>query len=284
MRFVRAENEDLIAFPIQRASQAARPYGGETMRLEGKAGVITGAGSGIGRASAILIAREGAGVIVADWNRESAEQTVQMIAADRGRAHFVQTDVSKEEQVQAMVQACLDRFGRLDFLYNNAAIDGLHQGLENYVPDQTLENWNRMLSINLNGVFLGCKHALPEMVKRGGGAIVSTASVAAIRGTPFPVHTYTTAKGGIVALTRALAVTYGAQQVRVNVILPGAVRTNMADNYEQREVREMIERRTPLGRIGEPEDIAYCALYLVSDESRFVTGQMFIVDGGASAA
>jgi NAD(P)-dependent dehydrogenase (short-subunit alcohol dehydrogenase family) len=226
--------------------------------------------------------REGAGVIVADWNRESGEETARMILGEGGRAHFVHTDVSHEEQVQAMVQACLDHFDRLDFLYNNAAIDGMHQGLENYVPYQTLENWNHMLSVNLNGMFLGCKYAIPEMVKRGGGAIVSTASVAAIRGTPFPIHTYTAAKGGIVALTRALAVTYGAEQVRVNVILPGAVRTNMADNYENQEVRELIERRTPLGHILEPEDIAYAALYLVSDESRFVTGQMFVVDGGAS--
>lgn len=254
------------------------------MRLAGKAGVITGAGSGMGRASAVLFAREGASVVVADWNREWGEETVRMIRAEGGRAHFAHTDVSKEEQVRAMIQASLDQFGRLDFLYNNAAIDGLHQGVENYVPDQTLENWNYMLSINLGGVFLGCKYAIPEMSKRGGGSILHTASIAAVRGTAFPVHTYTAAKGAMVALTRALAVTYGPENIRVNVILPGAVRTNMSDNYENPDIREFMESHTPLRRIGEPEDIAYCALYLASDESRWVTGQMFIIDGGASVA
>lgn len=252
------------------------------MRLSHKAGVITGAGSGIGRASAILFAREGAGVVAADWNREWGEETVRMIRSEGGRAHFVHVDVSKDDQVQAMIQSTLDRFDRLDFLYNNAAIDGLHQGVENYVSEQTLENWNYMLSINLGGVFLGCKYAIPEMVKRGGGSVLSTASIAAVRGSNFPVHTYTAAKGAIVALTRATAVTYGPEGVRVNVILPGAVRTNMSDNYENPEIREFMEQQAPLRMVGEPEDIAYCALYLASDESRFVTGQMFVVDGGAS--
>ncbi len=254
------------------------------MRLEGKAGVVTGAGSGMGRASAVLFAREGAGVIVADWNRDWGEETVRMIRGDGGRAHFVHTDISKEDQVRAMIQASLDQFGRLDFLYNNAAIDGLHQGVENYVTDQTLEHWNYMLSINLGGFFLGCKYAIPEMIQRGGGSILSTASTAAVCGSTFPVHTYTAAKGAIVSLTRALAVAYGPQKVRVNVILPGAVRTNMSENYENPEIRQFMEDQAPLRMVGEPEDIAYCALYLASDESRFVTGQMFIVDGGISAA
>ncbi|MFQ5665558.1 MAG: SDR family NAD(P)-dependent oxidoreductase [Candidatus Binatia bacterium] len=254
------------------------------MRLGGKAGVITGGGSGIGRASAILFAREGANVIVADWNRERAEETVRMIRAGGGQAALAHTDISREDQVQAMIHACLEQFGRLDFVYNNAAIDGLHQGVENYVTEQTLENWNYMLSINLAGVFLGCKHAIPEMVKRGGGSVLSTASIAAVRGSSYPIHTYTAAKGAITALTRAMAAAYGPDQVRVNVILPGAVRTNMSDNYENPEVRQFMENLAPLRRIGDPEDIAYCALYLASDESRFVTGQTFIVDGGASIA
>jgi NAD(P)-dependent dehydrogenase (short-subunit alcohol dehydrogenase family) len=254
------------------------------MRLGGKAGVITGAGSGIGRASAILFAREGAAVVVADWNRDWGEETVQMIRGEGGRAVFAHSDVSREGEVRAMIQASLDHFDRLDFLYNNAAIDGLHQGVENYVPEQTLEHWNHMLSVNLGGVFLGCKHAIPEMLKRGGGSILSTASTAAIRGSTFPIHTYTAAKGAIVALTRALAVTYGPEHVRVNAILPGAVRTNMSDNYEHPDIRQFMETQAPLRRIGEPEDIAYCALYLAGDESRFVTGQLFIIDGGASVA
>lgn len=254
------------------------------MRLSHKAGVITGAGSGIGRASAVLFAREGASVVVADWNAEWGQETVRVIRREGGHASFALVDVSREDQVRAMIQTSLDQFGRLDFLYNNAAIDGLHQGVENYVPEQTLANWNYMLSINLGGVFLGCKYAIPEMVKRGGGSILSTASIAAVRGSTFPVHTYTAAKGAIVALTRATAVTYGPERVRVNVILPGAVRTNMSENYENPQIREFMTNQAPLRLVGEPEDIAYCALYLASDESRFVTGQMFVVDGGASVA
>lgn len=250
------------------------------MRLAGKAGIVTGSASGIGRASAVLFAREGAGVVVADWNREGGEEVCKRIQASGGRARFVACDVSNEKDVRAMVAACLESFGRLDFLYNNAAIDGLHQGVENYVTDQSLENWNKMLSINLGGVFLGCKYAIPEMISRGGGSILSTASTAAIRGSTFPVQTYTAAKGGVVALTRALAVAYGPEKVRVNSILPGAIRTAMSEEYADPQIRAHFEQLTPLRCVGDPEDIAYCALYLASDESKFVTGQTFVVDGG----
>lgn len=249
-------------------------------RLKGKVVIITGAGSGMGRASAELFTEEGAKVVAADWNREGGEETVKTIRARGGEVSFFHADVSKEEQVKAMVDFAVSTYGGLDVIFNNAGIAGIREGRDATVTELSSEDWDYTQSVNLKGVFFGCKHAIPEIIKRGGGSIVNTASAAAVRGSTFPIHAYTASKGGVVALTRAVAVAYGRDGVRANAIIAGAIATAMSNYYQDEWVRKMYEEAIPLGRVGEARDIAYAALYLASDESRFVTGQSLVVDGG----
>ncbi len=251
-------------------------------RLQGKVAIITGAASGMGRASAQLFAQEGARVVVADWNPEGSAETVQQIRDVGGQATFLVTDVSQEEEVKALVAYAVTTYGGLDVIFNNAGIAGIREGRDSMVTELSVEDWDYTQSINLRGVFLGCKYAVPEMLKRGGGAIVNTASAAAIQGSGFPIHAYTAAKGGVVALTRALAVAYGPQNIRANAIIAGAIATPMSNYYHDEWVRKMYEEAIPLGRVGEAADIAYAALFLACDESRFVTGHALVVDGGKS--
>ncbi|MBI4516869.1 MAG: SDR family oxidoreductase [Deltaproteobacteria bacterium] len=253
-----------------------------TGRLEGKVALITGAGSGMGRASAQLFAREGARVVVVDWNREGGEETVRAITETGGSAAFCAVDVSKEAEVKAAVEFAVATYGGLDIMFNNAGIAGIREGRDALVADLEADDWDYTHSINLKGVFFGCKHAIPELIKRGGGAIVNTASAAAIQGSGFPIHAYTAAKGGVVALTRAIAVGYGRENIRANSIIAGAIATPMSNYYQDEWVRKMYEEAIPLGRVGEAQDIAYAALYLASDEARFVTGHALVVDGGKS--
>jgi NAD(P)-dependent dehydrogenase (short-subunit alcohol dehydrogenase family) len=250
------------------------------MRLQGKVAIITGAGSGIGRATALLFAREGARVVVADYAAEGGEETVRLIKEAGGEATFVKVDVSKAADAQKMVQAAIDSYGKLDILYNNAGIEGPWAPTE----DVAEEDWDRVLSINLKGVFLGSKYAIPEMLKQGGGVIINTASVAGlIAVTNMPA--YCASKGGVVLLTKAMALENAAKRIRINCICPGAIRTPMFGRLTLDKVatEKAFCDGHPIGRCGTPEEIAYPALYLASDESSFITGTALVVDGGWTA-
>ncbi len=251
-------------------------------RLQGKVAIITGAGSGMGRASAALFTREGANVVVADWNPEGGEETVRTIREAGGKAVFFRVDVSQEAEVKAVVEFAVATFGGLDIMFNNAGIAGIREGRDNLVTDLDAADWDYTHGINLKGVFFGCKYAIPEMLKRRGGAIVNTASAAAIQGSGFPIHAYTSAKGAVVALTRAIAVAYGGSNIRANSIIAGAIATPMSNYYQDEWVRKTYEDAIPLGHVGAAEDIAYAAIYLASDEARFITGHALVVDGGKS--
>jgi NAD(P)-dependent dehydrogenase (short-subunit alcohol dehydrogenase family) len=240
--------------------------------------VVTGAATGIGRASALLFAREGARVVIGDVNESEAQHTVR--EAD-GEIQFVACDVQRTSDVHALVQAAIDRYGRIDVMFNNAGRNFF--GKVHEIPD---EEWEACISLNLGGVFRGMRAAIPHMLRQGGGAIINTASIQAI--VAFPnFAAYEAAKGGIVALTRAAALDYGANRIRVNAICPGVVRTPINPELMDpaRDGGAQLERwrrETPIQRVGEAEDIANIALYLASDESAWTTGQYFLVDGGLS--
>jgi NAD(P)-dependent dehydrogenase (short-subunit alcohol dehydrogenase family) len=251
-------------------------------RLAGKVALITGAGGGQGRAAAIMFAREGARIVAADVKTEGGNETVQMVRAAGGQAEFIAADVSKAPQVEASVQCAVKNYGALHIMYNNAAV--LHR---KDAPVTTLDEeiWHLVLDINLKGVYLGCKYAVPAIIAAGGGSIVNTSSLAGLLGVG-NVHAYTAAKGGVISLTRAVAMAYAKNKVRCNVICPGAVDTPMMAHVlhsENQRLRQGYERVHPIGRVGTPEDIAAMALYLASDESSFVTGSVFTIDGGNSA-
>ena len=250
-------------------------------RLENKVAVITGAGSGMGRATALLFAQEGAAVLVADVNERGGEETVERITADGGRAAFLRTDVVSSEDVRAMIQMALDRFGGLDVLFNNAGIAGESARL----AEQSEENWHRVLGVNLTGVYLGMRHAIPAMLERGGGSIISTASVAGMVGWA-GAAAYSAAKSAVINLTRTAAIEYARRNIRVNCICPGVIQTPLLDSIHGGSIeanRDRLLRMQPMPRLGEPEDIASMALFLASDESAFVTGAAMVVDGGYTA-
>lgn len=253
------------------------------MRLKDKVAIITGAGSGQGRAAAILFAREGAKVVVSDWKPELGDETVTLVKQQNGNAIFVRTDVSESVDVQNLIRITVSTFGRIDILYNNAGV-GFSSPLSMAdVIDTPEADWDRVIAINLRSLFLTAKYGIPEMIRTGGGSIINTASIAAMIGSE-AAHAYTAAKGGMVALSRALAVEFGPKNIRVNCICPGAIDTPMIapviDPLKKSGQPFMI---SPIRRIGTPEDIAHCALYLASDESGFVTGTTIVVDGGYTA-
>ena len=246
-------------------------------RLAGKVALITGAGEGMGRAAALLFAREGAKVGVLDVVRERAEGVADEIRAGGGSAISLVADVSVSSDVRAAVEAVVEEFGLLNVLYNNA---GIWLPGDGAVTELSLEAWDRTLAVNLTGVFLCCRHGIPELVRAGGGSVVNTASPVAVR--PEPVYdAYVASKGGVLALTRSIAQYYARFGVRANVLMPGNIETAMTlPALEDPAYREHFLRTTPLGRAGRPEDVAYAALYLSSDESSFVTGSVQWVDGG----
>ena len=250
------------------------------MRLKDKVALITGAGSGMGRATATLFAREGAKVAVVDINKESADETVRRIKSSNGDAIAVRADVSNSEDARAMVTETVARFGGLDIIYNNAGIEGEGR----FMAEVTEEQFDRVIAINLRGVWLGMKYALPELVKRGGGVIISTASVAGMVGLK-GATAYSAAKAGVIAMTRTAAIEYGRYNIRANCICPGFIHTEMADRARggQGVSPEFIKRASVFGRFGEPDEIAQTALFLASDECKFATGQPFVIDGGWAA-
>jgi NAD(P)-dependent dehydrogenase (short-subunit alcohol dehydrogenase family) len=252
------------------------------MRLENKVAVITGAGSGIGRESALLFAREGARVVVADVNDAAGQAVVEELRAAGGEAIYVRADVSKGADAEGMVRAAEESFGRLDVLFNNAGIS--HARDDDAVATEE-EVWDLTMNINLKGVFLGCKHGIPALRRAGGGSIINTASFVAILGAATPQLAYTASKGGVLAMTRELAVIHAREKIRVNALCPGPLRTELLMKYldtEEKRRRRLVH--IPMGRFGEAGEIAKAALFLASDESSFTTGATFLVDGGITAA
>jgi NAD(P)-dependent dehydrogenase (short-subunit alcohol dehydrogenase family) len=247
------------------------------MRLKDKVALITGAGSGMGRATATLFAREGARVAVVDVNAAGAEETVRRITSAGGEALAIRADVSNSEDASAMVSGAVKKFGGLDIIYNNAGIEGEGR----FTSEVTEEQFDRVIAINLRGVWLGMKYALPELVKRGGGVVISTASIAGLIGLRGSVA-YSAAKAGVIGMTRVVAVEYGRYNIRANCICPGFIHTEMADRVSGGRgfSDEFTRRASVFRRMGKPEEIAQTALFLASDDCPFATGQPFVIDGG----
>jgi len=258
------------------------------MRLDGKTAIITGAGSGQGRAAAALFAKEGANVVVADVNVPGGEETVADIKKAGGQASFLRTDVSVEEQCEALVNHAVDTYGQLNILYNNAGVWYVaHHGYvvgetDAPAPLLTQNIWDRTIDINLKGVYLCCKYAIPAMQRSDGiGAIINVSSVGAIRVGRGASDAYISSKGGVMAVTRNLAVEH-APKIRCNCLFPGPIETPMVGDLTP-ERKQWSEENVPLGRWGQPEDVARMALFLASDDASFITAAMFVVDGGFTA-
>ncbi|KKR91783.1 MAG: Short-chain dehydrogenase/reductase SDR [Parcubacteria group bacterium GW2011_GWC2_42_12] len=258
------------------------------MRLKNQVAIITGAGSGIGRVTALAFAREGAKVVVADWSEAGGAETIKLVKKPssakatedkpKGQAIFVKVDVSKSSEVEQMVKQCLAEYGQVDILFNNAGIvkmGALHETTE--------ADWDQVINVNLKGVFLCSKAVIPQMLKQGRGKIVNTASIAGLVGFD-KIGPYCASKGGIIALTREMAVEYGPKKINVNCIAPGVIKTAMTkDMLNDPATAQGFAASTPYPRLGEGEDIAMAAVYLASVEADFVTGEVLVVDGGWTA-
>ena len=243
--------------------------------MEGKVAIITGGSFGIGRATAIAFAKRGARVVVADWAED--DETVKAIENIGGEALFVKTDVSHPGEVENMVKTTVQRFGRLDYAFNNAGVEG-EQGV---TAECTEQNWDRTLGVNLKGIWLCMKHEIPAMLKDGGGAIVNCASIAGLVGFA-GLPAYVASKHGIVGLTQTASLEYAKEGIRVNAVCPGVIRTPMIDRFTGKDkvVEQQFVDMEPVGRLGEPEEVAEAVVWLCSDAASFVTGASLPVDGG----
>lgn len=251
------------------------------MRLADKVCVITGAGSGMGRVASTIFAAQGARVVVADANEAAANETAMAVTGTGGQAVAIRADVSQEAEARAMIDAAVSTFGRIDVLYNNA---GIMPEADHSVIDTDVETWDRVMAVNVRGVFLGCKHAIPHMVAQGSGSIINIASFVALLGCSVPQDAYTASKGALLSLTRSLAVQFGPKGVRTNAICPGPVETPLLMEWllADEAAKQLRLARNPSGRFGKPEEIVNMALYLASDESRWTNGASLVVDGGIS--
>ena len=257
-------------------------------RVKGKVALVTGAGSvgpgwGNGKATSALYAREGARVFLVDYNLEAAQETKAVIDGEGGDCAAHRADVSDSGSVEAMVAACVERYGRIDILHNNVGIIEVGGPVE-----ISEENWDRLMAVNVKGMFLTCKYALPQMEAQGGGAIVNISSIAGIRYTGYPSVSYNASKGAVIQLTQNIAVQYAAKGIRANCVLPGLMNTpfitqGLQSAYSDEGVEEMIRQRDalcPTGKMGDAWDVAYAALFLASDEAKYINGVNLLVDGG----
>jgi len=254
----------------------------DEVRLDNKVGLVTGAGSGIGRATALEFANEGARVVVNDMSVQGGNETVELIRRAGNHAMFSKADVSKNDDVKNMMEHALKQYGHLDILCNNAGIYW-----EKTITDMTEDDWNQMIDTNLKGAFLCSKYAVAQMLKQGGGAIVNIGSELGIFGAP-GASAYCASKGGLVLMTKALAREYGPSNIRVNCLSPRSIATSILTNYianakDPEALRKILIEAIPLRRLGQPEDVAKAALFLVSDDSSFINGAVILVDGGARA-
>jgi len=260
------------------------------MRLKDKVALITGAASGIGRETALLFAREGAHVVVVDVNEEGGAETVREIetaaaasgSAGSTAATFVRADVSRAADCENMVRVAEGEHGKLDILFNNA---GIMHGADDDAVRTEEDVWDLTMGVNLKGVFLGCKYGLPALRRAGGGSVINTASFVAVLGAATPQLAYTASKGGVLAMTRELSVIHARENIRVNALCPGPLRTEMLMKFldtEEKKQRRLVH--IPMGRFGEAREMAQAALYLASDDSTYVTGSTFLVDGGITGA
>jgi NAD(P)-dependent dehydrogenase (short-subunit alcohol dehydrogenase family) len=259
-------------------------------RLQGKVAIVVGGGAtpgetlGNGRATAILFAREGASVLVVDRDAASAEETRCTIGAEGGQASVCRADVTCGEDCRRMAERCVETYGQIDVLHNNVGI-----GEAGGPVELREEDWDRVFETNLKSMFLTCKHVLPQMEQQGSGVIVNVSSLAAVRFAPYPMVSYSASKGGVNAFTRSVAMQYAGRGIRVNAIMPGLIETPMAMEgisarlgIPKRDLKRLRDAAVPIKRMGEAWDVAYAALFLASDEAKYVTGVILPVDGGLS--
>jgi NAD(P)-dependent dehydrogenase (short-subunit alcohol dehydrogenase family) len=252
------------------------------MRLQNKVALITGAGSGIGKETSLLCAKEGASIVAVDVNDATGQAIVEAITNDGGEAVYVHADVSKAADCENMVATTEKTFGKLNVMFNNA---GISHADDDDATKTTEEVWDLTFRINVKGVFLGCKYGIPALRRAGGGSIINTASFVAILGAATPQLAYTASKGAVLSMTRELATIHARENIRVNALCPGPLNTELLMKYlntPEKKQRRLVH--IPMGRFGEAKEMAYAVLYLASDESSFVTGTEFMVDGGITAA